>query len=181
MGQRPSQIEAQIDDLREETDLILDELQRRTNPQHILQTVTSRVTNTAGTLVNEAVAEVPEVARRNPMLVNGAALSAAAALTIYALSAAVLGKRSRLAERELDRQDVLKEFGEDLDEAVARAIERASVGRTRVVIRREEPGMLKRVMWVALASGMAALGSMLFQRLTAQLWRSTMQEEPPEK
>ncbi len=181
MGQRPSQIEAQIDDLRQETDLILDELSRRTNPQHVLQTVTSRVTDTAGTLVNEAVAEAPEIARRNPLLLNAAALSATAALTMYALSAAVLGNRNRAAERELDQRNILEEFGEDLDEAVARAMERTTAGQTRVVIRRREPGMLKRVMWIALASGMAALGSMLFQRLTAQLWRSTMREEPPEK
>ncbi len=181
MGQRPDQIEAEIEELRHETDLIVDELTRRANPQNVLQTVAARVTEGAGTLVNEAVAEAPELARRNPLLLNGAAVSGAAALGVYALSTAILGHRSGAAERELDRRPALEDLGEDLDEVVARVVERAKAEQGRVVIRRREPSMLKRVMWIALASGMAALGSMLFRRLTAQFWRSAMQEEPPEK
>ena len=97
MGQRPDQIETEMEDLRHETDLILDELSRRTNPQNILQAASSRVAGRA------------------------------------------------------------------------------------VIHQRSEPNMLKRALWIALASGMAALGSMLFRRITAQLWQSAMHEEPPRR
>ena len=197
MGQKPDQAEREIRDLRRETDVIIDELISRANPSYVRRTVTDAVAHRAESvagdvahqaesIASEVAHAMPEPVRRNPSIVGGAALGLLATAGAFAASHVVRGRRragaALAAERVRKSAGRMRSSLDQVSDSLRAALVQAGAGRNvRVVIERGEPGMFKRLMWVGLVSVMGALGAMLFQRLTANFWRSAFHEEPPKK
>jgi hypothetical protein len=197
MGEKPDQTEREIRDLRRETDIIIDELIRRANPSYIRHTVTDAVTQRAGavadsvahqaeTVASDVARAMPEPVRRNPSVAGGAALGLLATAGAFAVSSIMRGRRragaALAAERFRESTDRMRSSFDQMSDSIRAALVQAGAGRNvRVVVERGEPGMFKRLMWIGLVSVMGALGAMLFQRLTANFWRSAFHEEPPKR
>ena len=206
MGQKPDELEHQIEELRTETDAIVDELTRRADPSYLsrqatdrvssvvrdavstVEQVGGRVSNQTDQIMNEAAANMPESIRERPYVVAGALGGLLMALSSYGVTLAILSRRRTPEEKARDRvQSTFNQAGEGLDRLGDRfgaAIEgfrqqAEDARRVRMETRREKPGMLKRVMWMAFVSGMATLGSMLFKRMSSRAWEGTMHEKPP--
>jgi ElaB/YqjD/DUF883 family membrane-anchored ribosome-binding protein len=207
MGQKPDELENEIQELRQESDVIIDELLKRgnlasvaSNASHAAGTAVrgavSTVSSTADTvshktetLVHDTIETIPEPIRSRPYIAAGIASGLLSTLGAYAATMAILSRRKTPEERAAERVRAtadragseLEHFSSRLADAVDSWRHRAEEARhTRVETRREQPGMLKRVLWVAIASGMATLGSMLFKRLTSEGWRKTMHADPQE-
>jgi hypothetical protein len=207
MGQKPDELEHEIQELRQESDVIIDELLKRGN----LANVANSASHAAGTAVRDAVSSVsataetvshrtemlvhdtartiPEPIRSRPYIAAGVLSGLLSTLAAYATAITILSRRKTPEEKAAERVrstadrvgNEFDHFSHRLGAAIDTWRHRADEMRhTRVETRREQPGMLKRVMWVAIVSGMATLGSMLFKRLTSEGWRKTMHEEPPE-
>ncbi|MDA8218745.1 MAG: hypothetical protein M0Z94_14150 [Dehalococcoidales bacterium] len=198
MGAKPDEVVREIENLRADSDVIIDELTRRLTPSSVARNlrgaVTRRVEDTADTLGHEAqevardVADevdraTPEIVRRNPTVAAGAALGvvagASAALATNLIrtwqeahepQASI--RRSRLALRRAGRRNLYRLRNVDLGGAALGAVQGAEGGESR---------MVRRLAWVAMFSVMGALGAMLFQNLAADLWRRTTHEEPPKR
>lgn len=216
MGKEPDDIAREIKDLREETNMIVDELARRASPGYVAGTVAGSVSHRAGEVASTVTARaedvagtvryrantmaddlghaMPEPVRRNPSVVGGALLGLLASLGAYVFvnatqtrrrsmpeTAALLAETSadRARDSALDARDALYQLGT----RVLRKADEVNKGRgnIEVAVQRREPSMMKRLVWVGLVSVMGALSAMLFQRLSAQLWRSAVHEEPPKK
>lgn len=93
MGQKPDDIASEIDQLREETDVIVDELLRRASLPAVARGLTDTVTDAAEAAAGEATTEVPRFVRRNPVTLAGALLGVLASVGMFALSTGVLPRR----------------------------------------------------------------------------------------
>ena len=51
----------------------------------------------------------------------------------------------------------------------------------QLMLKRSDPGMLKRMMWAGLVAMMMAAGGLAARRVSATIWRSAMGEAPPTK
>ena len=202
MGEKPDEIADQIADLRHETDVIVDELRQRANLPYVARGVAGRVSHSAETVagdvsrraellagevvetVGEVVDTMPEPVRAHRTLVGGALLGLVGSLGLYTVARVARGHEETLPEKANDRlQDTLHllratatRYGHELNQT-ARLLQSGQPMRLQIV--KEEPTMLKRLAWVAMVSVMSALGSMLFRRLTTNVWKGTMHEEPP--
>lgn len=195
MGQKPDDIAREIDALRRETDIIVDELIRRVVPSRLARGVTSEVGSTishgaksvagraggvaqqAEEVAKDAYYSLPRPVRNYPYLVGGAVLGALAGVGAYAFNAATQRPEPSTQEMILQRlQGSLGQAGGAVQDVVQQAQRDRHVW---VDIDKGETGMVKRLLWVAMVSVMAAFGSMLFKRLSVNLWRGAMHEEPP--
>lgn len=205
MGKDPGKIAGEITDLREEANVLLDELLRRTNPSYMAGGIRHNLATRAGAMVDRgmklvdrsstsasrAAASLPEPVQRNPYPFIGGVVA------LIALIGGLVIQSRRPKPRTLPEKaaDRLRESGaaamegidysrDQLQEAVDRLwleMGARGIGPQPAAETRKEEGMMKRVLWAALASAMAALGSMLFKRATETAWRTTMHEEPPKK
>ena len=201
MGKGPDDIAGEIVELRKESDVIVDELLRRASPGNVARGMTSTLTDRASTVVSEASTRVSgatmtlsrvadqvaddilEPIREHRMAATYAAAGILAGLAGFAISwFSVMRKptstdRAAQALRESRARagDTVRSYRDRLQEL------RANAQDSRRVTARREPGMVKKLLWVAMASVMTTLGSMLFKRVSASLWRTTMKENPPEK
>lgn len=205
MGKDPGKIAGEITDLREEANVLLDELLRRTNPSYMAGGIRHNLATKAGvmldrgaalvdrgsTSVSHAAARLPEPVQRYPYPFI-AGVVALGALIGFLIARSRRPKPRTLQEKAADRlrqsRDATMEgigySREQLQEAVdrlRREMWARGIGTPPEAETRKEEGMLKRVLWAGLASAMAALGSMLFKRVTETAWRGTMHEEPPKK
>jgi len=190
MGKGPDEIAREIRDLRRETGVIIGELERRANPGNVARGVASSVTHgaedVADTVVHRAeeVADdvlqvMPEPVRRYPTVLGGAALGVLVSAGAFAVSRVLHERRPSPAELASMRvQASLSRVGDRFQTALRQA---QAASSAQLATQRGEASMFKRLLWVALVSVMGALGAMLFQRLSADLWRSTMHENPPKK
>ncbi|MHB1132704.1 MAG: DUF3618 domain-containing protein [Chloroflexota bacterium] len=195
MGEKPDEIERTIVDLRRETDTIVDELRHRANVPYVARDVAGRVGHRAETVASgvsrraelfagELAETMPEPARSHPVIVAGAAAGLVGSLGAYTIARLARGREETLPEKANHRlQDTLhlvrdsaNRYGHDLRQT-AQALQ--SGQQVRVDFMKQEPSMLKRLAWIGLVSVMSALGSMLFKRLTTNVWKGTMHEEPP--
>ncbi len=195
MGKSPDDIAGEIVDLRKESSALIDELMRRASFQNVARGATAtaaerasavvtgmsgRVGSAAGT-VTRLADDVPEPIRRHPMATTYAIAGLLAGALGFGLSWWAVMRRPTATERAVERwRRVRESAGRTVRNSRHRiAGIREGMGDVRAATAREDPGMLKRVMWAGLASVMATLGSLLFRRLTASFWRTTMREEPP--
>lgn len=192
MGKSPDDIAGEIEGLRQESDIIVDELLRRTSIPNLAKGVTSTVADRASYVINEAAViasgaastvthmadEMPEPVRQHRFAATLASVGLLAGLLGFALSWAALSRRQTASDRAVRR---MRDGTEQVSENLRRLFRRADEARReiRTVTPREESSMVKRLLWVGLASVMTALGSMLFRRMTASFWRTAMREEPP--
>jgi hypothetical protein len=206
MGQKPDELEKEIQDLRQESDFIIDELLKRGNLVNVahnashaagtaVRDAVSTVSATAETvshrtenLVHDTAGSIPQPIRSRPYIMAGVASGLLSTLGAYATTMAILSRRKTPEEKAAERvRSTVDRMGGEFDVISHRLVDALDNWRhrvdearhTRVEARREQPGMLKRVLWVAIASGMATLGSMVFKRLTTVGWRKAMHEEPP--
>ncbi len=197
MGKGPDDIASEIVDLRKESDVIVDELLRRAKPSNVARGMTTTVTDRVGSVVSEAerianeatiaasrvADDMPDPIRRHPMASTFATVGVLAGLIGFAISWFSVTRKPTATDRAVWKvRDSRDRVGSTLRDYLDRVQGlRRNVRDVRVVTVREEPSMVKRLLWVGMASVMATLGSMLFKRMTASLWRTTMKEPPPEK
>jgi hypothetical protein len=137
-------------------------------------------------LAGDVSRAMPEPVRRNPSVVGGAALGLVASLGAFAVASIVHERERSTTERaalqvQSSAEEARASLGR-LGQVWQQAREELDKSRrVQVVVQREEPSVFKRVAWVALVSVMGTVGAILFQRLSAQMWRRTLHEEPPKK
>lgn len=195
MGKSPDDIAGEIVDLRKESDIIVDELLRRATPGNVARgmtaTVTDRATsvvagvservNDAAEAVSHVTQEMPEPIRDHPMAVTYAAVGLTAGVVGFAASMISIARRPGAKDLAARRGRRTRRAADETLRGWQGRIRglRRDARDVRLVVTREEPSMVKRVLWAGLASVMATLGSLLFKRMTASMWRTTMKEEPP--
>lgn len=195
MGKKPDDIAREIGELREETEVIVDELARRVTPGYVVHnvasTVSQRAEDAAGTVrartanfADDLERSVAEPLRRNPSVVGGAAAGLLASIGAFAMASMVRGRQRSASDKarmqlEASARGVRDSLGR-LGEVARQVRSEVEKGRrVQVVVQRNEPSIPKRLIWVGLVSVMGTLGAILFQRLTAQMWRRTLNEAPP--
>ena len=197
MGKGADDIAGEIVNLREESDVIVDELLRRAKLENVARGATATLTSRASTLVSgvtdrvgeatESIGhmadDMPEPIRKHSMAATYTVIGALAATLGFALSWASVMRRPTASERAAERLRAAQERAQySLSDWLDRIeVLRHGMRNVRVVTVREEPSMLKRAMWAGLVSLMATLGSLLFKRMTAGVWRTAMKEDPPRK
>lgn len=197
MGKSPDDIAGEIVDLRKESDVIVDELLRRATPSNMARGMTATVTDRATSVVSgvsgrvneaaeamsHAAEDMPEPIRRHPFAFTYTLVGLMAGLLGFGVTMISVLRRPTAKDRAMRQARRTRRAADararDLSERF-RDLGREARG-VRVVVMREEPNVVKRVLWAGLASVMATLGSLLFKRLTASMWRSTMKEEPPKR
>ncbi len=185
MGKSPDDIASEIERIRRESDIIVDELLRRASLPSLARGMTSTVAERANLVAGEAATtvghlarEMPEPMRQHPFAATYASVGLLAGVVGFVFTWVAAVRRpaaSDLAAEQvrgaLDRiAGNLRGWTQQTD---------GNRHRVKMVAVREEQGMLKRLLWVGVASIMTTLGSMLFKRMTASVWRSAMHEEPP--
>lgn len=192
MGKSPDDIASEIERLRRESDIIVDELERRATLPSLARGVTSTVADRANLVVNEAATivgdaastvnhlaeEMPEPVRQHPFAATFASVGLLAGAMGFAFSWVATMRQPTASDQAAQRvRGSLDRISDNF-----RGLTEQTNGirsNVRMVAVREEPSMVKRLLWVGVASVMTTLGSMLFKRMTASVWRSAMHEEPP--
>ena len=192
MGKSPDDIAREIERLRRESDIIVDELERRATLPSLARGMTSTVADRANLVANEAATmvegaastvsrladEMPEPVRQHPFAATFASVGLLAGVMGFVFSwVATIRQPAASAQATKQQRGSLDRISDNF-----RGLTQQTNGthsNVRMVPVREEPSMVKRLLWVGVASVMTTLGSMLFKRMTASVWRSAMHEEPP--
>lgn len=202
MGKSPDDIAGEIVDLRKESDVIVDELLRRATPSNVARGMTSTLTERASTVVSEASTrvtgaattvsrvadqvadDIPEPIREHRMAVTYATVGVIAGLLGFVISWYSVMRTPTATDRAAK---TLRRSRERTGQTAQTFWSRFQEGRHNIqnarsaTARKEAPSMVKKLLWVGMASIMTTLGSILFKRMSASIWRTTMKENPPEK
>jgi hypothetical protein len=107
-----------------------------------------------------------------------------AGLSVLAYNAVSDYRESRKPVNRLKRRagDVADEFSERWShtrEAIPYRFVRNSREDESVDASREEPGFVKKLLWMALSAGVIALAGLLARRVSSAVWEVVMHEPPP--
>ena len=185
MGKSPDDIASEIERLRRESDVIVDELERRASLPRLARGMTSTVAERANLVVGDAAStvshladEMPEPVRQHPFAATFASVGLLAGVMGFVFSWVATMRQPAASDRATEQVRGSLNRVSDNFRGLTQQVD-GTRSNVKLVPVREEPSMVKRLLWVGVASVMTTLGSMLFKRMTASVWRSTMHEEPP--
>jgi len=122
-----------------------------------------------------------EQARDRPALVGGAGVLLLGGTSALIFRAIAKQRESRRPVNRWRRRlyGWFDHIGEQIDQTHDR-IEAARFGDGRSGLKmREQPGMIKTLLWMGLTAGMIALSGLLARRLSSVIWEAVMHEPPP--
>jgi hypothetical protein len=165
----------QIEGLRAEVTDILNELEARGR----------RVVSFPWAVRSQVAGGARRNAERNPL-----ALAMLGAALLLALVALAMRARRRARERRRATEVLRRRArtaASDLGDYLGRArgklplsvqLGSADGARTEATAK-EDPNMIKKMLWMGLSSGVLALAGLAARRVSAAIWQGTMKEHPP--
>jgi len=162
MGETSADTQREIESLRDDIARTVEELERRTR----------------------RLVDLRAQAEAHPTALGVVGLGVLAGLGVVAYNAVSGYRESRRPVNRLKRRagDVADEFGERWSrtrEAMPYRLVRNYREDESVDTSRQEPGMLKKLLWMGLSAGAIALAGLLARRVSSTIWEMVMHEPPP--
>ncbi len=162
MGETSADTQREIESLRDDIARTVEELERRAR----------------------RLVDIRAQAEEHPTALGVAGLGVLAGIALVAYNAVADYRENRRPVNRLKRRagDVADEFGERWSrtrEAIPYRFVKNSRGDEPVDASRQEPGMVKKLLWMGLSAGAIALAGLLARRVSSAVWEAVMKEPPP--